>query len=149
MILKIPVESIKGHFSGLLSNTTSIYMVVAGEKATEIVTINTDEVRFDYPLNGIDSRVSYSTLEADEEVADMLTAADVVASPYDRDSESFNILDESGGTATATVIPWSSFLFAIASSTSGESWMWYTKGGKTVKALVDYTLDELVTLATP
>lgn len=147
MLLSVPVESIKGHFNGLLANATSVDVVIACEKCINVTTINTDEVRFYYPLNG--SNASLSLIEADEEIADIKTAADVTASPYDQDTEAINFLDEPGGTTTANLIPWSSFLFAIASSTTGESYMYYERGGQVKKQRIDYTLAELVTLATP
>ena len=150
MILNIPVDSIQGTRNAL-TNAGTINMVVAAEKARKMKTINTDEVRFEYPLNGRDSRASLSVIEADEEIADMLTAADLGASPYDRDTELFPILTVSGGTPTNYAFPWADFQFAIAAQdAANESRVWFAKGnGQIEEYLVDLTLAELVTLATP
>lgn len=152
MILTVPVRRIVGHGNALIDHdtTSTTSILIAGEKATQVKTINTDEVSFKYPLNSRDSRASLSYVEADEEIADILTAADLTASPYDRSSESINVLDVSGGTTTATVFPWADFRFAIAGPATGESYAWFAEGnGKIKEYLVDHTLAELVTLATP
>jgi len=121
-------------------------IVIAAEKATNLSVYNTTGSKFKYLLDSRAYNASLSTLKATNTVASIVTAAGTTT--YQNQVESIPVLDQTGGTATATYFNWNDFIYAVAAPTTGESYVYFAEGQfKLTKYLVNATLAELVTLA--
>jgi hypothetical protein len=147
MLIVATVEEIQGSKNGLLNSADSLEILIAAEKCGEIKTVQTTKSQFKYPFNGVGVRASASIVTADETIADIRTAANTTT--YQKNIEIIPTLDEAGGTVTNLDLQWDKFLYGIASSTTGESFVWFHDPAKflPVKYRVNATLAELVTLA--
>jgi hypothetical protein len=86
-------------------------------------------------------------MEIDETLATYTTAS---AATYENNYIALPVFEEDDTTTTAVTryIPADSVSTAVADNTSStRTWLWYQEGEKTIRVLVDYSLDQIIDVA--